>query len=65
MLALVFCLLELLTPFFAPYLAANFGGLFERLFLGTILVWIAAISVYMLKTESKPVESTILSTGLL
>ena len=63
-LAIVSCLVELLTPFFAPHFAANFGGLFERLFLGTIFVWIAAISASNLKTELKPVVSTILSSGL-
>ena len=54
MLAVVFCMLELLTPFFAPHLAAHFGGFFERIFLGTMLVWIAAISAYMLMHELKP-----------
>ena len=48
-LAVVFCLLELLTPFFTPHLSTRFGGLFERMFLGTMLAWIAAISAYMLK----------------
>jgi hypothetical protein len=50
-LAVIFCLLELLTPFFAPHLSANFGGLFERIFLGTMLAWMAALSAYMLKSE--------------
>jgi hypothetical membrane protein len=59
-LAVVFCLLELLTPVFAPHLATHFGGLFERIFLGTMLAWIAAISVYMLNRGSKIVAPTIL-----
>ena len=45
-LAVVFCLVDLLTPFIAHHLAAHYGGLFERLFLATMLVWIAAISAY-------------------
>lgn len=58
-LAVVFCLLELLAPFVTPHLAAHFGGFFERLFLGTLLIWIATISAYMLlKHESTSVAST-------
>jgi hypothetical protein len=50
----VFCILELLTPFFAPNLAAHFRGFFERIFLGTMLMWIAAISAYVVMRESRP-----------
>jgi len=50
-LAVLFCLLELLAPFISPHLASRFGGLFERLFLGTMLFWIASISAYMLMRE--------------
>ncbi len=57
-LAVVFCILELLAPFFAPRLATHFGGLFERIFLGTMLAWTTAISVYILKNEPKPVAPT-------
>ncbi|MGD0645194.1 MAG: DUF998 domain-containing protein, partial [Candidatus Bathyarchaeia archaeon] len=57
-MAIVFCLLELLTPFFTPHLAAHFGGLLERIFLGTILAWIAAISAYLLRHEPKTVNPT-------
>jgi hypothetical protein len=53
-LAVVFCLLELGATFFSPHLAARYGGLFERLFLGTMLVWIAGISAHMLKHDPKP-----------
>jgi hypothetical protein len=57
-LAVVFCLLELLGPFVVPRLVTHFGGLFERLFLGTTLVWIAAISAYMLKNDARVTTET-------
>jgi hypothetical membrane protein len=59
-LVVVFCLIEVLVPFFAPHLATHFGGLFERIFLGTMLAWIVAISVYMVKGDSKTFAPTIL-----
>jgi hypothetical membrane protein len=62
-LAVVFCLLELLAPFFLSHLAARFGGLFERMFLGTMLVWIAAISVYVLRHEPKAAPPSTIPTA--
>ena len=44
----VFCLVDLLG-FLARHFDANYGGLLERLFLGAMLLWIAAISAYMLR----------------
>lgn len=55
-LVVIFCLLELMTPFFAPHFAAHFGGLLERIFLASMLAWIAAVSAYML--EHQPEKST-------
>ena len=51
-LAVVLCLIELLGPFFAPHIASRFGGLFERLFLGAVLLWMSSISVYMLRSSN-------------
>ncbi len=48
-LAVVFCLLDLLDGFITPRINAHLGGLFERLFLGSVLLWIAVVSVYMLR----------------
>jgi len=62
-LVVVFCLLEVLIPIVTPHLAAYFGGFFERLFLGTMLAWIATISAYMIKHESKSVAPTNLSAS--
>jgi|SRR5579872_4193824 len=39
--------LELLSGFIIPRLARNFGGLIERLFLGSVLLWILVLSVYL------------------
>lgn len=46
--SVVLCLVDLLAP---HHLAVNYGGLIERLFLGSVLVWIAAISAYMLRSQ--------------
>ncbi len=46
-LAVVFWLIEFLTPFIAPHLNAHIGGLTERLFLGSVLFWIGAVSAYL------------------
>lgn len=48
-MAVVFCLLQLLVPSVAPHFATRYGGLIERLFLGSVLLWITAISAFMLK----------------
>jgi len=53
-LAVVFLLLEGFVPFLASHLALDFGGLLERLFLGTVLAWALAISVYMLRNAPEP-----------
>jgi hypothetical protein len=57
-LAVVFCLVDLLVPLFAHHLNADYGGLLERLFLGTELLWIAGISALMLRRKAKPAASS-------
>jgi hypothetical protein len=52
-LSVVLCLVELLLPG-APKFSAHYGGLFERLFLGSVLVWMASISVYVLRSKGGP-----------
>jgi hypothetical protein len=53
-LTVILCLLELLEPFIAPHFASNFGGLVERVFLGTVLLWMSSISVHMLRYRDVP-----------
>jgi hypothetical membrane protein len=48
-LSVLLCLVELLAPGFSPHLASHFGGLFERAFLGSVLLWITMVSAYVLK----------------
>ena len=48
-LSVAFCVVEILGGVVAPGLAANYGGLLERLFLGSTLLWVAVISAVMLK----------------
>jgi len=53
-LVLVFWLVEFLTPFISPHLVTRFGGLFERLFLGSVLFWIFAVSLYEVTQKAIP-----------
>ncbi len=53
-ISVILCLLDLLAP---HHLAANYGGLIERLFLGSVLVWVASISVYMLRSRPETQRS--------
>lgn len=47
-LSVFLCIVDLGTPFFAPRASAHYGGLFERLFLGSVLLWIAMVSAFSL-----------------
>ncbi len=49
-LAVILCILELLGPPAAPGFYSNYGGLVERLFLGSVLLWVGAVSARMLMT---------------
>jgi hypothetical membrane protein len=46
-LAVVLCVVDLGSPFVVPHLASRVGGLTERLFLGSVLLWILAVSLYL------------------
>jgi hypothetical membrane protein len=46
-LAIVLCVVDLGSPFVVPHLASRVGGLTERIFLGSVLLWILAISLYL------------------
>lgn len=51
-LSAALCLAEILGGGVAPELVAQYGGLLERLFLGSTLLWVALVSAVMLE---KPV----------
>ena len=55
-LAFALCMVELFASGFSPRLAADYGGLVERLFLGSVLLWMAVVSALMLRR--KPWETT-------
>ena len=47
-LSAILCLADLVGPFVAHGFFGNYGGLVERVFLGSVLLWIAVVSVRML-----------------
>ena len=48
-LSVIFCLIQLGLPIVTPHFVATFGGLIERLFLGSLLLWVGVVSSYMIK----------------
>ena len=48
-IAVILCILDLFGAALAPHVAAHYGGLIERMFLGSVLLWVAAISAFMLR----------------
>ena len=52
-LAVILCLLVLFGPTIAPRIDSDHGGLSERLFLGAVLLWMAAISIFYLISGQK------------
>ncbi len=51
-MAVIFCLMDIGLPFVLPKLSTNIGGLIERIFIGLVLLWIAVISVCLLRQQS-------------
>ncbi len=51
-LSVLLLVVELFAQFLVPHVAANFGGLTERLFLGSVLLWILVVSIYMVTHRS-------------
>jgi hypothetical membrane protein len=47
-LTVVLCVVELFGGFAAPGFSADYGGLVERIFLGSVLFWIGSVSAIML-----------------
>jgi hypothetical protein len=46
-IAVLLWLVEFAIPFISPNLNSNVGGLIERLFLGSVLLWLAVASAYI------------------
>ena len=44
--AILLLIVELLVPFTAPHVGAAYGGLLERSFLGSVLLWVVTVSAY-------------------
>jgi len=55
---IVLLAVELLGGFALPRVAARAGGLLERLFLGSVLLWLFLVSVYALRTGGSTPSST-------
>ncbi|HYA56234.1 MAG TPA: DUF998 domain-containing protein [Nitrososphaerales archaeon] len=53
-LSVFLCLVELLGPFAAPGFFSHYGGLVERVFLSSVLLWVTAVSVKMLANPPLP-----------
>ena len=47
--AVVLCLVEVLGGFFAPGVYAHYGGVVERIFLSSVLLWVGWVSATMLR----------------
>lgn len=48
-LVVLFLLIDLALPLVLPHFDSNIGGLVERLFLGSLLLWIAVLSTYFVR----------------
>lgn len=53
-LSVALCLAELLVSVAAPGFSSRFGGLVERLFLGSVLLWVVAVSARLLMPATAP-----------
>ena len=53
-LAVVLCAVELLGSFVLPGAYSDYGGLIERLFLASVLVWIGGVSLVMVRSPKAP-----------
>lgn len=56
-LVVALCLVELLGPAAAPAFFSENGGLVERLFLGSVILWVGAVSALVLTARSKPMAA--------
>jgi Protein of unknown function (DUF998) len=65
-IVVLFWIIEFILPIAFPHLNGSIGGLTERLFLGSVLLWIGVVSFFLTKHQPKEKESgTADQTGLL
>lgn len=57
LIVVIFWAIEFGLPFVFPHLNVRIGGLTERLFLGSVLLWMGVVSAY-LATHMPPVKAT-------
>ena len=53
-LSIILCVLELLGPAAAPGFVSNYGGLVERTFLGSVLLWVGMVAAKLLMSVPPP-----------
>lgn len=58
-LSAILCIIELIGPPAAPGFFSNYGGLIERSFLGSVLLWVGAVSAKLLQTIPLSREPTV------
>lgn len=56
-LSAILCLVELIGPFVAHGFFTNYGGVVERVFLGSVLLWVAVVSARILMVAPAEVSS--------
>lgn len=54
-LSILLCVVDLGLPFVAPHLNSRIGGLTERLFLGSVLLWFLLVSLVLARERPDPV----------
>jgi hypothetical membrane protein len=57
-LSVVLCVVEIFGGGVVPGVVAHYGGLIERVFLGSVLLWVAAVSAQLLMKPRVPVQPT-------
>jgi hypothetical protein len=53
LVSILLCFVDIGLPFVAPHLAGRVGGLTERLFLGSVLLWIFGVSLYLARRPAR------------
>jgi hypothetical membrane protein len=57
-LSVVLVVVDLGLPFVAPHLTTRIGGLTERLFLGSVLLWVGVVAGYLATRKATPLPAS-------